>query len=353
MAKFGSFKGGGGDGGNVIELPNLDELRKRLQGGGGVLRIVAIVVLVLAVALTSVFTVEPEEVGLVLRFGELVRDAEPGLNFKLPLGVETVVKVPVERQLKEEFGFRTTRADVRSEYAVADFGDESLMLTGDLNIANVEWVVQYRVVDPYKYLFRVRNVRDTFRAMTEAVVREVVGDRTVNEVLTVGRTEVAALVEQQLQGLADGYETGIKVEQVVLQNVNPPETVKPSFNEVNQAEQEKEEKINDAQRQYNDEIPRARGQAQQAILQAEGYALERVNRAEGEASRFNALFTEYQRAPEVTRKRLYLETMADVLPKAGRKIVVDDEVGGLVPLLNLDGGPPLVQPRPQPQGGGN
>jgi len=180
----------------------------------------------------------------------------------------------------------------------------------------------------------------------------VVGNRTVNEVLTVGRTEVAALVEQRLQDLADTYETGIKVEQVVLQNVNPPETVKPSFNEVNQAEQEKEEKINDAQRQYNDEIPRARGQAEQAISQAEGYALERVNRAEGEAARFNALFTEYQRAPEVTRKRFYLETMADILPKAGRKIVVDDEVGGLVPLLNLDGGP-LVTPRPQPQGGGN
>ncbi|HMB51969.1 MAG TPA: FtsH protease activity modulator HflK, partial [Thermoanaerobaculia bacterium] len=267
-------------------------------------------------------------------------------------GIETVVKVPVERQLKEEFGFRTTRADVRTQYAAQEFDEESLMLTGDLNIADVEWVVQYRVVDPYKYLFRVRGVRDTFRAMTEAVVREVVGNRTVNEVLTVGRTEVAALVEQRLQDLADTYETGIKVEQVVLQNVNPPETVKPSFNEVNQAEQEKEEKINDAQRQYNDEIPRARGQAEQAISQAEGYALERVNRAEGEAARFNALFTEYQRAPEVTRKRFYLETMADILPKAGRKIVVDDEVGGLVPLLNLDGGP-LVTPRPQPQGGGN
>jgi membrane protease subunit HflK len=211
-------------------------------------------------------------------------------------------------------------------------------------------VVQYRVVDPYKYLFRVRGIGDTFRAMTEAVVREVVGDRTVNEVLTVGRTEVAALVEQQLQELADVYETGLKVEQVVLQNVNPPETVKPAFNEVNQAEQEKAEKINDAQRQHNDRIPRARGQAEQAISQAEGYALERVNRAEGEAARFNALFAEYQRAPEVTRRRLYLETMGDVLPKAGRKIIVDDEVRGLVPLLNLDGAPLVAPP---PQGGGN
>jgi len=349
MAKFGSFKGGGGNG-DVIELPNLGELRKRLQGSGGVLRVVALVALVAVVLFTSIFTVDPEEVGVVLRFGEFVRYADPGLNYKLPLGVETVVKVPVERQLKEEFGFRTTRADVRTQYASEEFDDESLMLSGDLNIADVEWVVQYRVVDPYKYLFRVRGVRDTFRAMTEAVVREVVGDRTVNEVLTVGRTEVATLVEQQLQELADVYETGIKVEQVVLQNVNPPETVKPSFNEVNQAEQEKAEKINDAQRQYNDRIPRARGQAEQTISQAEGYALERVNRAEGEAARFNALFTAYQRAPEVTRRRLYLETMGDILPKAGRKIVVDEDVGGLVPLLNLDGAPLVA---PQPQGGGN
>jgi membrane protease subunit HflK len=342
MTQFGSFpggKGGGSGNGPTIDLPNLDELKKRFSGGGGggVIRIVAIVLLIVVVAFTSAFTIDPEEVGIVLRFGKFVRQADPGLNFKLPLGIEQVIKVPVQRQLKEEFGFRTQSAGVRTQYSQQEFDDESLMLSGDLNIADVEWVVQYRIVDPYKFLFRVRDVRATFRAMTEAVVREVVGDRTVNEVLTVGRTEVASLVEQQLQELANQYETGIKVEQVVLQNVNPPEAVKASFNEVNQAEQERESKINDAQRQYNDKIPRVKGDAQRVISEAEGYKLERVNRAEGEAARFTSLFTEYQRAPEVTRQRLYLETLNDVLPKAGRKIVVDDDVGGLVPLLNLDG----------------
>jgi membrane protease subunit HflK len=173
--------------------------------------------------------------------------------------------------------------------------------------------------------------------MTEAVVREVVGDRTVNEVLTVGRQEVATLVEQQLQALCDQYETGLKVEQVVLQNVNPPEKVKPSFNAVNQAQQEREERINTAQREYNQVIPRARGEAQQTIEQAEGYALDRVNRAEGDAARFTALYEEFRKAPEVTRKRLYLETLGKILPKAGKKLVVDEDARGVLPLLNLDG----------------
>jgi modulator of FtsH protease HflK len=295
----------------------------------------------LLVLLGSVYTVEPEQVGIVLRFGQYVREAKPGLNFKLPLGIESVIKVPVERQLKEEFGFRTVQAGVRTQYSQSQFDDESLMLTGDLNIADVEWVVQYRIVDAYKYLFKVRGVRDTFRAMSEAVVREVVGDRTVNEVLTVGRQEVASLVEQRLQTLCDQYETGLKVEQVVLQNVTPPEKVKPSFNAVNQAQQEKEERINTAQREYNQVIPRAKGQAQQTIEEATGYALDRVNRAKGDAARFDALYEQYRKAPEVTRKRIFLETMGKVLPRAGKKVVVDEDVKGLLPLLNLQGATPV------------
>ncbi len=298
---------------------------------------ILLALIALFVLLGSVYTVEPEQVGIVLRFGQYVREAKPGLNFKLPLGIESVIKVPVERQLKEEFGFRTVQAGVRTEYSQSQFDDESLMLTGDLNIADVEWVVQYRIVDAYKYLFKVRGVRDTFRAMSEAVVREVVGDRTVNEVLTVGRQEVASLVEQRLQALCDQYETGLKVEQVVLQNVTPPEKVKPSFNAVNQAQQEKEERINTAQREYNQVIPRAKGQAQQTIEEATGYALDRVNRAKGDATRFDALYEQYRKAPEVTRKRIYLETMGKVLPKAGKKVVVDEDVKGLLPLLNLQG----------------
>ncbi|HSM50511.1 MAG TPA: FtsH protease activity modulator HflK [Thermoanaerobaculia bacterium] len=310
------------------------------------LRPIILAVLVLVLALSSVYTVDPEEIGVVRRFGAYAREAQPGLNFKLPLGIESVVKVPVERQLKEEFGFRTVRTEgrteARTEYSGRRLDEESLMLTGDLNIADVEWVVQYRIVDAYDYLFRVRNVRETFRFMTEAVMREAVGDRTVNEVLTVGRQEIATLVEQALQALCDQYETGLKVEQVVLQNVNPPEAVKPSFNAVNQAQQEREERINTAQREYNQVIPRAQGEAQQTVEQAEGYALDRVNRSQGDAARFTALFEEYRKAPEVTRKRIYLETLGRVLPKAGKKVVVDEEVRGLLPLLNLDGGRPAT-----------
>jgi membrane protease subunit HflK len=280
--------------------------------------------------------VGPEEIGVVLRLGKFVRTTDPGLHVKFPFGVERVTKVPIQRQLKEEFGFQTVSAGVRTQYSVRGREAESNMLTGDLNAAVVEWVVQYRIVDPYKYLFMVRSVRETFRAMTEAVVRKVVGDRTVNEVLTVGRQEIADLVEQQLQELCDQYETGIKVEQVVLQDVNPPDPVKPSFNEVNQAQQEMEKLINEAQSEYNKVIPRARGEAQQTIQEAEGYALNRVNTARGDSARFVALYDEYRKAPDVTRKRIYLETMKRVLPQVSNKVIVDADLKSVLPLLNLE-----------------
>lgn len=300
------------------------------------LRIAAGLILGLVFLSTSIYTVGPEQLGVVMRFGKYVRSADPGLNFKLPFNVETVTKVPVQRQLKEEFGFRTTEAGIRTEYSAEDFTAESQMLTGDLNAAEVEWVVQYRVVDPYKFLFRVRNINETLRATSEAVMRRVVGDRTVNEVLTVGRQEVADLAQLELQALCDQYETGLKVEQVVLQDVNPPDQVKPSFNEVNQAQQEKEKLINQAQSEYNRVIPRAQGEAQKTIQEAEGYLLDRVNRASGDSARFVTLYAAYRQAPEVTRKRIYLETMSEVLAKVPRKIIVDDNLKGILPLLNLD-----------------
>lgn len=321
---------GGGQGPQIPEI-------KIPRPNGGMLRGIGGIILILVLVLTSFYTIEPEEVGLVLRFGKYVRTSEPGLHFKVPLGVEQVLKVPIQRQLKEEFGFRTLRAGVQSQYATKPYVEESNMLTGDLNAANVEWVVQYRIVDPYKFLFQVRNVEETFRDMSEAVMRRIVGDRTVNEVLTVGRAEVALQVSEGLQELCDKYETGIRVDQVVLQDVNPPDPVKPSFNEVNEAEQEMEKLINQAQSEYNREIPKAEGAALQTIQEAEGYALDRVNRAQGDATLFNAIYEAYRQAPEVTRTRLYLETMTEVLPNVEKKIVVDTDVKGLVPLLNLDG----------------
>ena len=292
-------------------------------------------ILVALILFDSFYQVQPEEVGVVLRFGAYVRTTDPGLRFKIPL-VENVIKVPVQRQLKQEFGFRTVEAGVRSSYTTANFRQESSMLSGDLNVAVVEWIVQYRVADPYLFLFRVRNVEETFRDMNEAVMREVVGDRTVSEVLTVGRQEIESTVQVALQLLADQYQTGIAVDQVVLQDVNPPDPVKPSWDEVNQAEQQRDRLINEAQAQYNQVIPRARGEALQTILRAEGYALDRVNRSQGDAARFKALYEEYRRAPEVTRQRLYLETMQVLLPKLGGKLFIDEDAQGVLPLLPLE-----------------
>ncbi len=302
---------------------------------GGVLS--ALVALVAIVLLwTSWFTVAPEEVGIVLRLGRFVRRGDPGLNVKWPYPIESVLKVPVQRQLKEEFGFRTQKAGINTRYAEGGFVAESLMLTGDLNVAIVEWTAQYRVRDPYKFLFKVRDVRNTFRDLNEAVMREVIGDRGVNEVLTIGRQEIAAAAEKRLQELCDQYEMGVKVEQIVLQDVNPPDAVKSSFNEVNQAQQEREKLINEARAEYNKVIPKARGEAEQMIQQAEGYRTERINHARGDAELFRAVHASYVRSPEVTRRRIHLEMMNAVFPKLKRKIVVDDRLKGLLPLLNLE-----------------
>ena len=296
------------------------------------------VAVLLPLLFSSLFTVEPEEVGVILRFGKYVRSVNPGLNFKAPFGIEKVFKVPVERQLKLEFGFRTEKAGVRSEYSGSSHLEESLMLTGDLNAADVEWIVQYRINDPFKFLFRVRNAVQTFRDINEAMMREIVGDRTVNEVLTVGRQEIAATATAKLQELSDQYEMGIKVEQVVLQDVNPPEQVKPAFNEVNEAQQEREKLINQARSDYNKVIPKARGEAQRTIEEARGYSMERINSAKGEAAKFNAVFDEYSKAKEVTRQRIYLETMNEVLQKVGKKLITDEKASGILPLFDLGKG---------------
>jgi membrane protease subunit HflK len=321
------------------EPPIIDIDRFRRQKPPARLILTALLILIgVVVVLSSVFTIEPEEVGVVLRFGKFTRTADPGLNFKLPAPLEQVYKVPVQRQLKDEFGFRTERAGVRTQFSPGNFESESLMLTGDLNVSVVEWIAQYRVNDPYKFLFKVRNVTKTFRDMNEAVMRAVVGDRSVAEVLTTGRQEIEDEVKTMLQEMCDQYDTGIVVDQIVLQNVNPPDPVKPSFNEVNQAEQERERAINEARSEYNRIIPRARGEAEQMIQQAEGYAVDRVNRAKGDVVLFDEVLAAYRRAPEVTRRRIYLETMEAVYPKVKQKVLLDSNLDGLLPLLQLQGG---------------
>ncbi len=312
---------------NDIKPPNIS---------GKSLRTIVIVGLIIIFGWSSWFTVSPEEVGVILRFGKYVRTVDPGLNFKIPFGVETVTKVAVERQEKEEFGFRTQRAGIRTQYSSRKYLEESLMLSGDLNAAEVEWIVQYRIRDPYKFLFKVRHARQTFRDVTEAVMRQVIGDRTVNEIITVGRQEIEDTVRVMLQNITKQYELGINVDQVVLQDVNPPEEVKQSFNEVNEAEQEKKKLVNQAQSEYNRVIPKAKGQALQKIEEANGYKVERINEALGDAKRFNALFSEYMKAKEVTRQRMYLETMSKVLARVKRKLITDDKASGILPLFNLE-----------------
>jgi modulator of FtsH protease HflK len=328
-----------------VEVIDLSHARNVTRVAGNVPKPVAVVIALVVVGVillfSSFFQVNADSVGVVLRFGEVTRTVEPGLHMKMPLGIEQVHVVPTRRQLKQEFGFRTVYADERTVYSSDGYEEESLMLTGDLNVVQVQWTIQYRVEDAYDYLFRVRNVEDTLRFLSQAVMREIVGDRTVNEVLTVGRVELATTVQERLQLLSDRYEMGISINDVILQDVNPPDPVKPSFNEVNQAQQEMERKINEARRAYNAAVPRARGEAEQLVQQAEGYEINRVNRAEGQVARFRNLYAEYVDAPEITRQRIYLETMADVLGKVENKVIIDENAENVIPMMSSGGAVPM------------
>jgi len=304
-------------------------------------------------ALTSFYTVQPEERAVVKRFGRVVGITDPGLHFKLPFGVDVVQVVATERVLKQEFGFRSQEvsAQARTQFADRDFPSESLMLTGDLNIIQVEWVVQYRISDPIKFLYGMREPTSTLRDLSESVMRRVVGNRIGSEVLTVGRVDIANTAREEIQSAMDQYDNGISVITVELQDVVPPERVQPAFNEVNEARQELERMINEANRQANEAIPRAEGTAKRVISEAEGYATERVNRAYGETSRFTAVLNEYLSVPEVTRSRLYLETLNETLPRIGSVLVIQEGQVSPLPLLNLRDAQPPGRTAPTSQTG--
>ncbi len=291
---------------------------------------------------TAFYTVPAEAVGVVTRFGKLTATpSQPGLRFKLPFGIDRVDLVRVTRQQKQEFGFGTpgpTTPPPRQNWGgSSNRAEEKNMITGDRNEAIVEWVVQYRIANPTDYLFEVRRPEETLRDVSESVMREVVGDRVVDEVLTIGRQQIESEALRKMQELVDLYRLGLEIDQVQLNNVNPPPKVQDSFNEVNEAQQEKERLVNVAQGEYNREVPRARGKADQDISQAQGYAAQRVNEAQGDAQRFLAVFEQYEKAPEVTKRRLYLETLGKVVPKLGEKIILDDNAGQVLPLLQLSG----------------
>jgi len=316
----------------------ISQIKKNLSDGGPKKTILIILIIFISfTAWNSIYTIPSDSVAVIQRFGKYLKEVPSGLHFKIPLGIDTALIVPVKRQLKQEFGFKTPGAKDPYQSTSENKGlQETQMVTGDLNAALVEWVVQYRISDPSKFLFEVRNPSETLRYVSESVMREVVGDRTVDEVITIGRQEIESEALIKMQTLSVKYAMGISIDQVQLKNINPPRPVQESFNEVNQAQQEKEKLINEARRDYNKVIPLALGEKDQRIREADGYRLKRINEAEGDVARFNALLTEYIKAPEVTIRRIYIETMEAVLPNIKTKVIIDTSTNNILPLLNLD-----------------
>ncbi len=284
------------------------------------------------------YTIDPDEAGVVMRFGKYQETTEPGLHFKLPMGVDEVKKVKITRVHKVEFGFRTVSSGVVSKFAKSGYKGESLMLTGDLNIADVQWIVQYQIKNPYNYLFHIRDVENTIRNLSEAVMRELVGDRSVDEVIVMDRQKIAIGAKEKLQNNLDEYGAGVMINIVKLQNVNPPQPVQAAFNEVNSAKQEQKKIVNQAWQDYNKIIPEAKGKAKQLLEQAKGYAINTTNRAKGDADRFNQIYAKYRLAKTVTRTRMYIEAMQVALPQVDKIYIVDESQKSILPLLDLGKG---------------
>ena len=310
---------------------------KKMFGGVGKILIIILVIVLFQVVNSSYYTIKPGERGVVLRFGEYSKTASPGLNFKIPL-VDSVIKVDIETVRKEEFGFRTKVPGQKSIYQREGFDAESLMLTADKNVIDVEWIVQYKVQDPFNFLFKVENVRQAVRDVSETAVRRVIGNMDFDYVLS-NREILASLTDKELQAELDNYEAGVKIVTVQLQDVNPPDAVKPAFNEVNEADQDMKRLVNEAEEAYNRVIPKARGEALQIVEEASGYLAQRVNESKGDTARFLAIMKEYQAAKDVTRKRMYLETMQEILPTVTDIYVIDKEQRSILPFLNVGNAP--------------
>ena len=299
---------------------------KNLKGYAGIFILALILI-------SSIYTVQANENAVVSRFGKYAGTKGPGLQFKLPF-IDTVEKVKVDYQYKQEFGFRTLRPGVKTQYATRGYENESWMLTGDLKIAEVKWVVQYKIKDAKDYLFNVKNVENTIFDVSEAAVRLMIGDRSFTEVLQAERESVAIEARKYMQQLLDEYKSGVSIQLVQLQGVVPPEPVADSFNEVNRAKQEQETLINEAKQAYNKTIFLVEGQAEKIITEANGYAIERTNEAKGDVALFESILSEYNKAPQITKDRLYIEMMETVLSNNKNKIIVDKDIENLVPFLN-------------------
>ena len=313
-------------GNNYIDIPELPNHIGLIIGG----------LLLFFMSFSAFYTVDANENGVVLFFGKYSRTTGPGFHFKLPFGIERVYKVKVDFQYKQEFGFRTNVPGRRTQYSSSNYGNESWMLTGDLNIAAVEWIVQYKIKDPKDYLFSVRDVENTIHDVSEAALRLMIGDRSFTEVIQKDRVIIADNTRQYMQKILDNYNSGISIKMVQLQSVLPPEPVADSYNEVVRAEQEEEKLENEANQAFNKEIFRADGEAKQMINEAKGYAVERVNNAKGEAVLFELVLAEYNKAPQITKDRYYIEKMNDIYSKTANKVIVDTRLENFLPMLNLN-----------------
>lgn len=336
---------------------------------------VLVVVAVIGIS-TAIYTVPTDSAGVVKRFGKYSRTTEPGIHLMLPFWIETAADVPVKRVQKEEFGFRTLKAGVDSQYLgveeidagrsrtedlirlIVESGErvsrsgarqlaemakeilrgEYVMLTGDLNITDVEWIVQYKIKNARNYLFNVRIPEQAIRDASQAMMRRLIGNGSVDEAITIGRIEYESDAKKLLQELLDEYETGIHIVTIKLQSSNPPQRVRPAFNEVNKALQQKEQRINEAMKEYNEAIPKTEGQAKRLIESSKGYAAERVNQAEGDIDKFKKIYEEYKKAPDITKQRMYLETMSKLLPQIPEKWIIEQggAEGGILMKLNLE-----------------
>ena len=321
-------------------VPNPDEIiregKKKIASYLKWVPVIVVGLFILASLQGLIYSIGPDEVGVIQRFGRFIGLSSPGLHAKIPFGIDKVTPIKVEKVFKEEYGFKTLQPGVKSTYSMGNYRDESLMLTGDLNILNVRWIVQFKIKDPVKLLFATRHPEDNIHDISEVVMRRFVGDYTVDEVLTTKREEIDDLAQQEIQRILDMYGVGVQIVTVKLLDVNPPEKVKPAFNEVNEAKQEKEKMINQAWEAYNKAVPRAKGEAEKTIRESEGYATDKINRAKGEAERFLATLKEYKKSPKITKERLYLETFMLVLPNAKEKYIIDSQQQSILPLLDVN-----------------
>jgi len=299
----------------------------------GTISVLVIIVFALFFVVTSFYIVDQAEEAVITRFGKYRETIGPGLHFKMPFGIDKTYLVNVKNVQTQQFGFRTLSSGINSTYA----GDMSIstMLTGDLNMVDVEWIIQYRIVDSFAWTFNVNEKTQTIRDVSQSVINMLVGDRAIMDIMGFERSAIEVLGAEYMNETFKSYGLGINVITVKLQNTDPPVSVQGAFDDVNKAIQDRNRLINEGQQAYNELIPRTKGEADKLVQIAEGYATERINRAEGDVARFNAVYEEYRRSPDVTRQRLYYEMMEEVFKDGGNTVVIDRRFNNFLPLRDI------------------